>query len=51
NKPIYILNTAGYYDSLDAFFKHMKKEGFLKAGDEDIYQIYDTPAALLEAIY
>ena len=50
NKPIGILNTAGYYDHLIAWMVKAVDEGFItKANFEDLI-IADTPKELVEAI-
>jgi len=49
-KPIGLLNIDGYYDSLNAFFNHMVKEGFLLQEYKDVLRIEEDPAALLESL-
>ncbi len=45
-----ILNTAGYYDPLLAFFTRMRAEGFLSAQWDRLYVTADTPEELLELL-
>ena len=50
NKHIYILNTAGFYDSL---FDHMKKmiaENFLYSSMEDAFTIVSNPSEIFNPI-
>ena len=49
-KPIYILNTCGYYDRLLAFLEHMVEEDFMKQYCLDMIHIYDNPSDLVEAL-
>jgi len=49
-KPIGLLNIDGYYDSLNDFFNHMVKEGFLLQEYKDMLLIEEDPAALLESL-
>lgn len=46
DKPIYILNTAGYYDSLLQHMQHMYKEGFLYTSVEKAVTVITTPEEL-----
>jgi uncharacterized protein (TIGR00730 family) len=46
DKPIYILNTAGYYDALLQHMQHMYKEGFLYTSVEKAVTIITTPEEL-----
>ena len=46
DKPIYILNTAGYYDSLLHHMQHMFNEGFLYTSVEDAITVINTPEEL-----
>ncbi len=43
DKPIYILNTAGFYDCLLQHMQHMLKEGFLYTSIENAVTVVDTP--------
>ena len=56
-KPIGILNTAGYYNSLLRFFDHMVEEGLLKEAnrdlvifDEDIHRLYQKMSSFEHTI-
>ena len=49
-KPIYILNTCGYYDQLLDFLNHMVAEKFMSAYCLGLIHVYDEPAALIEAL-
>ena len=48
SKPVGLLNSAGYYDHLIAFYYHMAKVGFLRAQHKDILIIDDGLDGLLE---
>jgi uncharacterized protein (TIGR00730 family) len=50
NKPIGILNTAGYYDHLIAWMVKAVEEGFITKANFDDLIIADTPEELVEAI-
>ena len=50
NKPIGLLNHAGYYDHLASFMRHMQAEGFVHSKSEPLYLVEDTPEAMLDAI-
>ena len=50
NKPIYILNTAGFYDSLLAHIKNMVKENFLYSTMEDAFTIASNPSEIFKNI-
>ena len=43
DKPIYILNTAGYYDALLQHMEQMLKEGFLYTHVEKAVTVIKTP--------
>lgn len=43
DKPIYILNTAGYYDALLQHMEHMLAEGFLYTSVEKAVTVIKTP--------
>ncbi|MBR3755530.1 MAG: TIGR00730 family Rossman fold protein [Firmicutes bacterium] len=49
-KPIYILNTCGYYNRLLAFLEHMVEEGFMKQDCLDIIHVYSDPETLIAAL-
>lgn len=44
NKPIVILNTAGFYDDLLNFFKNIINKNFAAKEAENLYYIAKTPA-------
>ncbi len=50
DKPVGILNTAGYYDALLAFLGHSVREGFMSDWQMELIRSGDQPAALLEAL-
>ncbi len=43
DKPIYVLNTAGYYDALLQHAQHMFKEGFLYTSVEMAITVINNP--------
>jgi uncharacterized protein (TIGR00730 family) len=49
-KPIGLLNTAGYFNSLLAWLDHMVAEGFLKAEHRRLLLTADEPGELLDAL-
>jgi len=49
-KPIGILNTNGYYDSLLAMLRHSAEESFLKASVVDSLLVSDSPDELLTMV-
>ena len=52
NKPICLLNTLGFYDSMLRFLDHCQAEGVLRAGTREMLHVADTvedALALLEA--
>jgi uncharacterized protein (TIGR00730 family) len=50
NKPIYILNTAGFYDSLLTHIKNMVKENFLYLTMEDAFTVASNPSEIFKNI-
>ena len=50
NKPIVILNTAGYYDNLIKFFEDVLKNRFAPEGADKIYYIANTPKEAIDYI-
>ncbi len=50
NRPIYLLNSAGFYDPLLAFFQHAVANGFIHSTHLDLIEVYPHPAALLAAL-
>jgi uncharacterized protein (TIGR00730 family) len=54
HKPCALLNVAGYYNALTAFFNQMVTDGFLTAQTNSTMLVDENPAALLnkmEAFY
>lgn len=47
-KPVGLLNTAGFYTPLLALLRHTAAEGFMPAANLGLLCVADTPAALLE---
>jgi hypothetical protein len=47
-KPVGLLNTAGYYDHLIAFWEKMADVGFLRAQHRDLLIVADTLPDLLD---
>ena len=50
DKPVGILNVAGYYDGLLGFFEHSVREGFMSEWQMGLVRAGDEPAALLAAL-
>ncbi len=50
NKPITILNTAGYYDKMFEMIEHAIAEGALKEKCKKIFPAFDTPEQVLDYI-
>jgi predicted Rossmann-fold nucleotide-binding protein len=50
NKPILLLNTAGYYTDLFQMMQTMQRSGFLWDKLEDRVQVFDVPEKLVEAL-
>ncbi len=50
NKPCYVLNTFGFYDSLLSHFEFIHKEGFLKKEHLDLVRVVNNVDELLSAI-
>lgn len=50
-RPLYILNTRGYYDHMLAQLKHSQKLGFISSHSGlDYFRVEETPQALYERI-
>lgn len=49
-KPCGLLNVAGYYDPLLAFFRHSVKEGFVSAAHEGLVLSDADPGKLLDRL-
>ena len=50
DKPLGLLNVAGYYDGLNAFLDHAVTEGFLPNGQRAKLVTASEPEALLDAL-
>jgi predicted Rossmann-fold nucleotide-binding protein len=50
SKPIYLLNTDGYWDPLIALIDHQIENGFADASFRDLLQDFSTPVALMEKL-
>jgi hypothetical protein len=46
-KPIALLNTAGFYDGLAGFFGQLYEKKFAKTANRGLYRILDTPAEVI----
>jgi len=49
-KPIYLLNTAGYWDKLIELLDHVIAQGFADAGIKSYLSVYDDVPALTAAL-
>lgn len=49
-KPIVLLNTLGYYDHLEEMLTHAIDEGFMKKSHHRLWQMADSPEAVLDII-
>ncbi|WP_374350945.1 TIGR00730 family Rossman fold protein [Chitinimonas sp.] len=49
-KPVGLLNVAGYFDPLLAWIRHAEAEGFVREGLQQLLLVADTPADLLAAM-
>ncbi len=50
NKPVGLLNTAGYYDGLTAFLAQTVQQGFMNDWQLDLVRVGLSPAELLPAL-
>ena len=50
NKPVGLLNAAGFYDELIGFYRHMAEVGFVRPAHRDIMIVRDTLPDLLDAM-
>ncbi len=50
NKPIYILNTQGYYNDLEALLKTAVDQRFLEQSGLELFKMYGDPEELACAI-
>jgi len=48
DKPVALLNVAGYYDALLAFMAESHRRGFVSSAQHDALLVDDDPARLLE---
>lgn len=49
-KPLGLLNTAGYYDDLLTFLEGAAKQGFVRPGPHALWSVHVDPAALLDLL-
>ncbi len=47
DKPVGLLNVAGYFDSLLQFLEHAASEGLIRREHRDLLRVEDTPTRLL----
>ncbi|MDO4744855.1 MAG: TIGR00730 family Rossman fold protein [Clostridia bacterium] len=50
NKAIAVLNTKGFYDSLDILLKDITKNGFMQYSSLDLYELFADPESVLNYI-
>ena len=50
DKPVGLLNVAGYYDAMLEFLRHSVREAFMGDWQMDLIRTGEVPAALLEAL-
>ena len=50
NKPIFILNTNGYYDPLEELMQHALDQGFIRSDHHALYTICATPQDILDQL-
>jgi uncharacterized protein (TIGR00730 family) len=50
NKPIALLNTAGFWDSMLGFLEHVSREGFLRIDPKEALLVSADPGALLDQL-
>lgn len=50
DKPVGILNVAGYFDTLLDFLRHVQAEGFVRREHVDGIVVADEPAELIDAL-
>lgn len=50
DKPLGLLNVAGYYDSLLGFLEHSKAHGFMASAQTDLLQVDTDPLALMQRL-
>jgi hypothetical protein len=49
DKPVFIVNTAGYWDLLLQMFDRMREQTFIRAGIETRYQVIDDAGEVVPA--
>jgi uncharacterized protein (TIGR00730 family) len=49
-KPVALLDLAGYYRGLVAFFDHAAAEGFLRETSREMLLVEQDPAAMIERL-
>lgn len=50
DKPIVLLNIAGYWDLFVHLLEHQVNEGFVKPAHLDLFQVVDTPEQVIPAL-
>jgi uncharacterized protein (TIGR00730 family) len=50
DKPVGLLNVAGYYDALLGFLAHSESQGFMAAAQTELLQVGTDPVALVERL-
>ena len=50
DKPLGLLNVAGYYDGLLGFLMHSREQGFMTTAQTDLLHVADDPLALLQRL-
>ncbi len=50
NKPIAVLNTKGYYDSLKDLLCHCVEQGVLEREGLELFQMYSCPQMLIQGL-
>ncbi len=50
DKPVGLLNVAGYYDALLGFLRHGEAQGFMTGAQSALLQVDSDPLALIERI-
>jgi uncharacterized protein (TIGR00730 family) len=50
DKPVGLLNTAGYFDALLEFVSDIERQGFIPAEQRELLQVHADPSALLDRL-
>jgi len=50
DKPVGLLNVAGYFDTLLAYLRHVQEEGFVRREHVDGLVVEDQPEPLIDAL-